>query len=166
MDFVIGFLILLIAAIIIPRLIFRRQRAAQTLTKASRVSSGSGTNSVVINLALPDVGESGGATDAQRRSVEKLLKQAMPEDLTFEQANMLLSAREYAHGVLDVLEREEIFFGLDAVTYAAVHIVNDPILRDYVISWSRRRYLRGSDRMSLRRNEHFDKVYTFLKSVG
>lgn len=122
---------------------------------------------VNLNFSLPEVGYPGTATEAQVAAVEKVFGYAFPdsESLSFEQASMILCSREYARAMADVFDREGRPLDEEISTPVIIaFILSDDTLRSYISKWGRNRFARGThhEPPKLRRNEHFNKVYTFV----
>lgn len=120
-----------------------------------------------VDLTIPEIGVPGTASEAQTNAVEKMFGQPLPKPISHEQASLILDCREYAHAMADVFDRGGTPLNEEISTPLIVaFILSDEHLRDYVSSWGRNRFARGThnEPPRLRRNEHFHKVHQFLSS--
>ena len=108
---------------------------------------------------LADFKNPGGrsATEMQRNSIERLALGRPPEDISFEQASAILSARSYAESVLNSMGLRHSFRLLQGNLIA--FIVADRLLLERAIAWNDRSYARRSESAPApRRDEHWKKL--------
>ena len=116
---------------------------------------------IEITVNFPDVGCPGSASNGQIFALEKLLRTKLDFELSFEQASMVLSARDYANGVAIVRRRNGKHTSDDQILFMISTITNDTELLQYVYKWGRIRFARGSHNGDprLRPNEHFKAIH-------
>lgn len=121
-----------------------------------------------MEFDLPEIGEPGTATEAQIEAVERLLRYPLGTPISYQQAQLILDAREYARATIAVLERAGLRVGPNHLPLVTVFILKDQSLRKYVSKWGRARFARGTHDGSapLRRNEHFQKVFSFAQGLS
>ncbi|OSQ42283.1 hypothetical protein [Thalassospira sp. MCCC 1A01428] len=160
MTFVYIFIGVLVVAFIIGMIVVKPENA------------GSKNKIVIVNPAItefemPDIGLSDTATEAQKNSIAKTLGARLPEDISKEQASLVLDARQYAHGMLIEFEKGGVEIDETTGTRTIMFfILAHPEIRDYVNKWSRGRFERGThqDVPKLTKNEHYQKVHDYLVS--
>ncbi len=83
-------------------------------------------------------GRPGSVTKEQQEQVESLLAKRVPEWMSRQQADLLLSARDYANAVLNaLLETEEEGHGEPLIERRlTLAVVADAEMRDYVAEWT------------------------------
>lgn len=108
------------------------------------------------------------ATERQRAAVERLGLGAAPDALTYEQASVMLSARDYARGVLHgigIRERDKRHQVIEA--HLSAFIAADPQLRARVIAWNKRSFARGGNDgvAKAKKDEHWERVAAEAKRL-
>ena len=136
----------------------KAQATRRGATLAGRGKTGMPTLDSLLDL-LPDLKEPGGrpATEMQRNAIERLALGRPPNDMSFEQASAILSARSYAEGVLNSMGLRHSFRVLQSNLIA--YVVADRPLLERAIAWSDRSYARqSSSPPAPRRDEHWKKL--------
>lgn len=113
---------------------------------------------------FPNIGSPGSASSNQVESIERLLKQKLPFPISDEQARLYLSARDYARGIALVRERENLRTTSDQILQMVAKITAENDLRDYVTTWAKSRWRRGTHNSDprLRRDEFFARILSAL----
>lgn len=101
------------------------------------------------------------ATEAQVSSIEDFYNTTIDFRMSANQANQLLSIRDYVKGVADILSREGRRVSGDHMRLVAGWVVNDDEMSAQMVKWNADRFRRGThnEMPKLRRNSPlFQKV--------
>lgn len=122
-------------------------------------------NPTVTSFEMPDIGVSGTASESQKKSLEKTLGAPVDDDISSDQASLMLDARQYARGLLAEFERGGVMIDEDTGTRTVMFfILSNPEIRDYVGKWGRGRFERGThhDTPRLPKNPNYQQVFDYL----
>lgn len=109
------------------------------------------------------------ATEAQVRSIESFYNTTIDFKMSANQANRLLSIRDYVKGVAEVVSREGRRVSGDHMRLVAGWVVNDDDMAEQMAKWNADRFRRGTHNETprLRRNSPlFQKVYERMREVS
>jgi hypothetical protein len=95
-----------------------------------------------IELRVPEIGTAGSLTNPQAGALSNL-GIPNPHSFSFEQASIILSARDYAEHALDLLEQQGSEIDRTSLLATVAIVASDEQCRDRAVSWSRRRYRTG-----------------------
>ncbi|WP_417842978.1 hypothetical protein [Thalassospira sp.] len=122
-------------------------------------------------LVIPPVDDDDdrAATNPQMESMERTFGAKFRRQISFDQASLILDARQYAIGMLSFFERSG--HPIDEATGipAIIHfIMKDPELRDDISEWGRERFKRGHGKAIplLKPDQNFHKVYKFISELS
>lgn len=139
------------------------------ITRVSAHANRSEIAQVTLRFELPDKGEPGSATTRQKAAVATLgFERDFANQLSSEQAHVLLSARNYVEAVLDRHwdENHDHRHPYEAVRKGLMSIiVNEPALRDYVTAWSDREYRSGRDEPQLPRSPEHEQILAAYREL-
>ena len=125
----------------------------------------SGEVGIRTTVALPDGNGSCEATERQVIAVRDFYEMDFPS-LTFEQAQKLLSYREYARHCVDAIfkgkpPRLRKMFAVFIATY----MTHDPEIGDFALRWNARNFESGASSPRVRGSRHFLDIESMCRNV-